>query len=268
MNREIAHPIGDRLIVYTNGTFWTRMLRDPVKVRIAANLFTMILTLCFVMPWLNDLKQMNRANTLAWIHYYSPTMLGAMHKTLRTLFSPKELNAMAGLSFPMRILWTTTQANRASFSNGLVRYSDFTRSFMNVLMLLLMFTMTIKGAAMCLPAKNNSSHFESLMRFYSQPVNRRQGVFGLIESVKALTGQPTAANRYVDAFRGTTQDLLSFCGYVWTYAGVRVVYDGYTLLSSPNNNRQRRQIGASEKGRQALRITNHVPINGKQKLAT
>lgn len=270
MNREIAHPIGDRLTVYTQGRFWSRVFRDPVKVRVAVNLFTVILTLCFVMPWLNDLKQMNRTNTLAWIHYYSPSMLGAMHKTLRTLFSPKELNAMAGLSFPMQLLWTTTHANRASFSNGLVRYSDFTRSFMNVLMLLLMFTMTVKGAALCLPEKTNSSHFDSLMQFYSQPVNRRQGVFGLIESVKAWTGQPTAANRYVDAFRGTTQDLLSFCGYVWTYAGVRVVYDGYTLLSSPkgHNNRQRRQIGASEKGRQALRIANHVPINGNQKLAT
>lgn len=265
MNREIAHSIADRLTVYTPRRFWTNLFRDPVQLRIAVNLFTMILTLCFVMPWLNDLKRMNHANTVAWINYYNPSVIGAMHKTLRTLFSSKELNAMAGLSFPMQFLLTSAQVNRASFQ-GLVKYSDFTRSFMNVLLVLLMFTVTVKGTAMCLPNRNNASHFDTLMRFYSQPVNRRTGILGVMESVKAWTGQTTAQNRYVEAFRGTATELLSFCGYVWTYAGVRVVYDGYTLLQPITW--QRGQIRASEKGRDTLRIANHVSINGKQKFAT
>jgi hypothetical protein len=229
-----------KLTLFTQLKFWYKNRPkhndEWILLTTAVNMFTLLVTLIFIMPWLNDLKQMGHQNTVAWIDRFNQTWLKAMHTILKSMFSTKELSVISGLSFPMNYLLTSSHMNRASLQR-VVNANHFARSFMNVLLVFIMFTTTVKATAHVLPNSIGSqSHFNTIMNYYGRSLNNRSGIFGFIESVKALTGQPTTADRYVNAFRGMTNELLGYCGYVWMYSGAKVVVNGYTLFQHKKTN--------------------------------
>lgn len=250
---EYEHKVSKDWTFTTSAKYWHKMIPlgkySPADradlLTIGINAMTMVITLVFVLPWLHEFKRLNQANTIAWLDYFNQGWIPILHYILDQVFSNEELAFVSGAFEPYKLLLAL-----GTFNSGTVRtmrkvhnltnrcvkqitniQSAFNRSMVNLVIILGLITISIKGTVHALPANKrpNTSRMQNLRNYQLRSFNNRsldsmEGVVSMIQST--FFGMDTPGNRASKAAHAFAEELLPFFGTLWWIAGGKILYKG------------------------------------------
>ena len=250
---EYEHKIGKDWTFTTSAKYWHKLIpfgtyspEDRADmITIGVNAMTMVITLLFILPWLHEFKRLSQTNTIAWLDYFNQGWIPILHYILEQVFSNEELAFISGAFEPYKLLLAMGSFNSDTLrvmrkahnvTNICVRQvtnikSAFNRSMLNLVVILGLITISIKGAVYAIPANKrpHTSRMQNLRNYQLRSFNNRSldsmdGVVSMIQST--FFGMNTPGNRASKAAHSFAEELLPFFGTLWWIAGGKIIYKG------------------------------------------
>lgn len=251
-------PDGNKLTLTTSKSFWYKIVRfrrhpdDVMLLNMVVNAFTMIVTLLFIMPWLHHFKRLSHNNTIQWMDYFNQRWVTILYTIFTNVFSTKDLTVVMGTYVPFQLLLsvgfinskTLTAINRVKNINPMTKTlkHEFTRSFMNVMIMFVLMTMMVKGTAMSLPdamvvhADTTQKLMGAIKNYHISSFDNRSGYRGAVSMIADLCGYDRKGNLARKACHSFAEEMLPYFGRVWTVAGLQVSLNGYKLWQLKHRN--------------------------------